>query len=78
MVASPAISSTQSRRSARRRALDAVEPGEEGDVLVDREIAVEGEELRHVADVALDRLGLGAQVEARHLPRRPTWAARDR
>ena len=48
---------------------DVVEAGEEGDVLVDGEIAVQREELRHVADALLDALGVGATRRSR--PRAP-------
>ena len=44
----------------------AVEPGDKGQVLLDRQILVEREFLRHVADFALDLQRLGADVVAEH------------
>ena len=41
-----------------------IEPRDELEVLADRQILVEGEALRHVADLALDRLGLALDVVA--------------
>ncbi len=58
--------STQSRRGGETLAGDVVEAGEERDVLFHREVAVEGEQLRHVADALLDLLGVGADVEPGH------------
>ena len=43
---------------------DAVDAGDEFQVLAHREILIEAEALRHVADVALDLVGLGADVVA--------------
>ena len=43
---------------------EAVDAGDELQVLQDGEVLVEAEALRHVADVALDLLALGADVEA--------------
>src|SRR5690606_34568620 len=45
--------------------LQAVDAAEQADVLVHGEILIEREPLAHVADVALDRLALGVDVEAR-------------
>src|SRR5208337_753102 len=42
----------------------AEELGEELDVLVDRQVLVESEPLRHVADARSDAFGLGDRVEA--------------
>ena len=53
---------------------DAVHAGEEIDVLFDREVVIEGELLRHVADVAADLFGLGGDVEAVHAGACPKWA----
>src|SRR5262249_51647051 len=64
--------------------VDAIGAREEAEVLLDREIRVEGEDLRHVSRVALDLLALGAdrmaddgrpaagrrQESAEHLDRR--------
>src|SRR5262245_36736831 len=44
-------------------AAEAVEPAEEGDVLVDRQLLVEREPLGHVADTPLDALGIASDVE---------------
>jgi len=41
-----------------------VQAGEERDVFLDGEIGVQREQLRHVADVALDRLWLACDVKA--------------
>ena len=46
------------------KVFEVVEPCHEGEVLADRQVLVEGEALRHVADVALDRLRLGEDVVA--------------
>jgi hypothetical protein len=48
------------------RPLDAVEAGKKIDVLFDFEVGVEREELRHVADPALDRAAVALDVEAGH------------
>src|SRR5690606_19581085 len=44
-----------------------VEPRDEVEVLPDREVLVEREALRHVADLALDQVGLGPDIVAEHL-----------
>ena len=51
---------------ARRRARigEPIEPRDEFEVLAHREVLIEAEALRHVADVALDLVGLGADVVA--------------
>ena len=49
------------------RSVHLVQVGEEGQVLIDAEVAVQAELLRHVADAGLDGLRLGAQVVAQHL-----------
>ena len=41
-----------------------VEPGDEVQVLLDRQVFVEAEALGHVADLELDRRGLGQDIEA--------------
>jgi hypothetical protein len=43
-----------------------IEAGDEFEVLADRQVLVERELLRHVADLALDAQALGADVEAEH------------
>jgi hypothetical protein len=45
-----------------------VEPRDEEEVLFDRQILVEREFLRHVADFALDPRAVAAHVEAEHCP----------
>src|SRR6185436_14763411 len=48
------------------RAGNAVDAAEEGDVLIDGELLVEREALRHVADAPLHAFGIGADVDAAH------------
>ena len=48
----------------RRRSRNLVEPRDELQVLGDRQIAVEAEALRHVADLQADARGVAQQVEA--------------
>ena len=55
------MSSSSSRRA--RPAAHAVDLGEEGDVLVHREVAVEGEALREVADARGERGAARGRVE---------------
>src|SRR5690606_11795392 len=43
-----------------------IEPGDEGEVLLDRQVFVEGKALGHVADLALDRAPLRQDVMAEH------------
>ena len=45
-------------------AAEAVDAAEERDVLIDGEIAIEREALRHVADAALDAFRIAADVDA--------------
>ena len=47
------------------RAGDTVQPGEEGEVLLDGQVSIQRKELGHVADARLDRRRLGQDVEAR-------------
>ena len=69
---SPAICSSRparpsrsiAARAARDRLGDAVDAGDEFQVLAHREVLVEAEALGHVADLALDLVGLGADVVA--------------
>ena len=61
--ASPAISSTNRRRSA-SAAGQPVDAAEELDVLVDREQFVQREPLRHVADALLHASGSAADIDA--------------
>ena len=56
------------------RALDAVNAGEEPDVLIDRQVSIEREPLRHVADAALDAFRIAADVDRRR-PSRCRWSA---
>src|SRR3989475_10742414 len=47
---------------------DHVDAGVEREVLLDRQVVVEREALRHVADGRLDALGVAAEVDAPHAP----------
>ena len=58
------MSSSRSRAASKR--LHAVDLGEEGDVLVDGQVAVEAEALRQVADLAGDGAMLGDGIAAEH------------
>src|SRR5262245_12078359 len=42
--------------------IDSIDPSDEFQVLAYREVLVEAETLRHIADLALDLVGLGANV----------------
>ena len=61
----PSVASVS--RTAARGVGQAVEAGDEVEVLLDREVLVEREPLGHVADLRLDRAALGAEVVAEHL-----------
>src|SRR5437879_153712 len=49
---------------ALRDIVEAIDAGDEGQILLDRQIFVEREFLGHVAGLALDRFGLAREVEA--------------
>src|SRR5205814_783026 len=49
--------------------LEAVDPGDEGEILLDRQVFVEGEALGHVAGLTFDRFGFAREFEAEHLAR---------
>jgi len=57
----------QRRVDELRNRLQAIEPRHEFEVLGDRQVLVERELLRHVADFALDQQALAADVVAKHL-----------
>src|SRR5580704_8182501 len=48
------------------RLCDTIDAAEEINVLADRQVVIQRELLRHIADVALDVLALGANIEAGH------------
>ena len=60
----PAISRTNARRSLEGVAVAVLDAAEEPDVLIDGQRLVEREALRHVADAALDCLGIARDVDA--------------
>jgi hypothetical protein len=48
------------------RRIKVVEPGDEIEVLLDRQVLVEGKALRHVADFAANAAAVAAHVETEH------------
>src|SRR5215208_3123790 len=48
-------------------AVEAVNPGDEGEIFFDRQVFVKREALRHIAGLALDRFRLAREVEPEHL-----------
>src|SRR5207302_1532584 len=55
------------------RAVHIIQTGKERDVLFDRELTVEREQLRHVPDVLLDRLRIGPHIETRNASVARCW-----
>ena len=64
LPSSPAVWTAHASRSRAVRAVQAVDPAEEAEVLAHREVVVEAEALAHVADLPLHALGVLRDVGA--------------
>ena len=74
------MATAKARRSAKTRALHPIDPAEESQVLPHRQVFVERELLRHVADDLAHLFGIARDVEARDFrssAARPEEAAED-